>query len=263
MKYNSPMAITRIPAHVLVEHLRNNQSRMALDVLDRFGFDIDGTMINNLARYRAWDTSWAPTMAAAWEKSEKSQHHAMDALYALLARTGHWEKTAPMADWLLERINPANLVRRCPIHHAAFHGQIEAMPILLKHIKGDMDPKAYDWTTPLEGQPDTPLSLALESGDIDTITGVRFWGGASTEQMRIILPTPKTIGVDAYAGQRSKKREEIARSFAIGRDRAALLSCMNIENWADLFHHMNIDEYDVTRPADSNGEERKTAARRM
>lgn len=255
------MAIAPLPAHVLVEHIRNHQPRMALDVLSRFGFDAGGAMIKNLARYGTWDSTWAPAMAAAWARSDRNESHAMDALMALMARSGNWNTMAPMADWLLERISPTALTRRTPVHHAAFHGQIEAMPALLKRMTGTDDPKSYDWNKPLNGHSDTPLSLALESGDIDTITGVRIWGGPASEQIRITLPAPRVLSVDVYAGQRGKKPAEVAQAWTVGRDRAALLSRMDIENWDDLFRHMGIGSRNEKANAGASGEAPRAARR--
>jgi hypothetical protein len=255
------MAIARLPAHVLVEHLKNNQPRMALDVLGRFGFDDQGAMIVNLARYGRWDPSWAPTLAAAWACSKKSQVHVVTGLMTLMARRGDWNVMSPFANWLLERIDPKELARRQPVHHAAFHGQVEAMPAVLKRLTGTDDPLAFDWIQPLNRHADTPLSLALESADIDTITAVRIWGGIATEQIRTTTPPVRTLSVDVYAAQRTKKIEETTRVWTVGRDRAALLSQSGIIGWADLFQQMGITASNGPAVPDSSGHEARPARR--
>lgn len=235
------MTPTRTPPQQVADLLKDRHIEDARGVIQRFGLDDTGGVLLTLARFATIDAAWIAVLDRAWDTARPAARApALHALLTLLARHGAWSGMRTLADWLLDRIDPTELARAHPLHHAAFHGRAEAFEPLLQRLTQGR-PSAFDWTAATADH-DTPLTLAIESGNIATMAVVRAAGGADTERVASPVASghaghaPRTLTAIEYVlrYRRPENADATIHAWEAARDKAVLLGAADQTSWEAL-----------------------------
>lgn len=111
-----------------------------------------------------------------------------EALLLAIAVPTHWERRNVFVEWLAQQLDGEWHKTFNPIHHAAFHGVSEALPVL-DVLYQSKNGTPFDWNS-LNRSGHTPFYLALSEGHLETVVHIVKNGGKSNQ----MIPNPKSPG---------------------------------------------------------------------